>query len=458
MVLNIKNYTQKQRRDSENENIGLGLHFICQSAIHVLIIVSLLKDNAFWMTLTVGIALIYACFSDIEEIFYLIAGLSIYQFSFTINGNNAVFMLVGIFLVKMMIRNRFLLTKSTVCLWCALIILIIQCANDVWIESKGEFLVVLVFICFFLYIISNIEVLHFDVLKFLLYYSMAVILCSIYVFNTYGGIVIYIKQFLRDPNAYRFGIEESLAVGGAMEIPLYCLMVLSVSVIALIYKKNLEWWKRLSIGAVCFYVLIIGALTVSRSFLLGVGVLIFFSFIVLLRKNVYLFLQTLLVFFACLIVFYLIFPELFEKIIFNFFSRIEGDYGGGTGRTWIWKECLTYLWEHPLNLFFGGGASRYLTFGSGKGFTISAGAHNLIIDVLMSWGIIGLGCFLILIITSLFYLYKKYGFCLGAYLPFLTYLAFSMTALRTTSLTTWAYLIATLLVIAKITKENTNDS
>ena len=104
---------------------------------------------------------------------------------------------------------------------------------------------------------------------------------------------------------------------------------------------------------------------------------------------------------------------------------------------------------------FGSGAVQYITLGvGGTSFDMGYGAHNLLIDIFMSWGIIGFLMFMFFIINIFWEIKKKDGANeIILYAPLITFLAFSMTALRTTELTTWAYLLIVTLTIQALAKE-----
>ena len=74
------------------------------------------------------------------------------------------------------------------------------------------------------------------------------------------------------------------------------------------------------------------------------------------------------------------------------------------GRVLVWKWTLNFAFEHPL----GGGFNSYLVmqYSDDKGKQVVAKAfHNVYMEVLGEHGWVGLGIFVLLIITSIRYLY-----------------------------------------------------
>ena len=108
-----------------------------------------------------------------------------------------------------------------------------------------------------------------------------------------------------------------------------------------------------------------------------------------------------------------------------------------------------------MRLLFGCGASRYVTLGvGGDVMDMGYGAHNLFLDVLMSWGGVGFVCVALLVVNTLLRIKKKKPKQkMLYYIPLITYFAFAITALRAVELVTWSYLIVCILVIKTFSKE-----
>ena len=70
------------------------------------------------------------------------------------------------------------------------------------------------------------------------------------------------------------------------------------------------------------------------------------------------------------------------------------------GRIELNEECLSAWMDNLYSIFFGYGAQNYLTAVS----TLKNSAHNMVVDVLVSWGLVGL----MTIVGWYYYLYKAY--------------------------------------------------
>ena len=154
-----------------------------------------------------------------------------------------------------------------------------------------------------------------------------------------------------------------------------------------------------------------------------------------------------------------VFPEFIDKVYKNFSDRIEGDETGG-GRLVIWNTCFDYLFKNPIYLIIGCGAINYPSLGKGMGaFDMSAGAHNFLIDILMSWGILGLIATSLLIFNTLVFIKQKNkNIKLVHYIPLLTYFVFAMTALRTTGFRTWIFLLLCIIAVNYFGRKKSHDT
>jgi hypothetical protein len=105
-------------------------------------------------------------------------------------------------------------------------------------------------------------------------------------------------------------------------------------------------------------------------------------------------------------------------------------------------------------VLFGGGAINYVNWNNfDSDNNILAGAHNLVIDIVMSWGVVGFICFFGFLALLFIRNFKKYGFGnFYYYLPLIAFIAFSMTALRTTSLRTYSFLLVSIACVFTLSK------
>lgn len=129
-----------------------------------------------------------------------------------------------------------------------------------------------------------------------------------------------------------------------------------------------------------------GLMTQSRSFFFSLLFMSAFflvsSILVAERKKIYLF--GILIAVICIVIFsakdlsYGLFSSAYDRIL----NPKNGDISAG--RFIIWTEYASYLLNYKLALFFGSGIQNV-----NETFGIAQVAHNAVLEVIISWGIIG---------------------------------------------------------------------
>lgn len=403
--------------------------------------VALINNSAMLMNFTVIITLGYCFFASLENNFYILCGVSLFENVFKLDGNIAWFAILIIFVIKLFLRNNFYINVSAL-LACG-VTLCLELMLDFSIESKGQLLVNLVLVVFVFVAFSKIELLKLDALSVVWTLLASFIAVIYYLLSMYGGINEFLNSFMLSTYAFRFGHSFGDTVGGAMAIPLYTTMIIACAITCYIKMPKLSLTQKVLLAISIFVSVLFGAMTVSRSFYLGVLIilvsLLFFKNSES-KQGKYLIFALL---FISLMFIAFSESEFVSKIFSNLQLRLDnGVETGSGGRTDIWISCIGYLLKNPLNMIFGMGATNYIDIGVAKGELFSAGAHNLLLDFFMSWGIAG-AC---LTISFLIFIFKKqknsnHVFSSQTLIPLMAYVFFAMTALRTCSLKTWMFLL-----------------
>jgi len=450
----------KSRRTAASTNQVHQMHWICQAILFAL--VAFAANDPSMMTLVVVVTAAYGLFAPTEEFLHLILGLSIFDGVFVFVRFNAIAIMMVILLMKLMYKNHAMIATKREYLVAALIVLCLELATDMMSRNSiGEILMLVVYLLFFWYVLFNIKNLKLDAFWLIASFATAYTAAILYVFNhAYGGIMAYIVNFMTSAAVIRFANTESVAVGGAMGMPIYSLLLMSMAMVLLVSSKKMSRVRRLILICIVVFSIIFGLLTVSRSFVLGAGVFWMLFLLSEKPKSTKYILPLVLI---AGVAFVAAFPELTARIYENFFTRVSGDVGGGSGRLVVWGQCLVYLVTHPFSFLFGCGALGYVNVQTGGAGTniidISAGAHNLVVDMIMSWGFVGT-FFMCLIIVWMLIEIRQYFKAkkLIYYLPMLTYLTFAMTALRTSGVRTWIFMLMVMLIIAAYAKEKMHDT
>lgn len=395
------------------------------------------------LLMSVALVTVYCFITEEEYLFSFVVGISIYDYAFNLNGMNATLIPTGILLLRLLKKNRLILFKSKTCAICTMLILACELMGDFSYYSFGEVLLSVVNILLFLYLIANIELLHMNTFRTIVMFAVACLSAIYYMVYMYGDIGTFFNLLFTSSGLYRFGIGDANVMGGAMSLPLYALLLLSMSLSYVLVNRKTDAKKGIFlivINAICLF---FAFLTISRSLYLGLAATLLAT---LLGNKKYkeskifkLFLILVIVLIGALIMY----GDVIEQSIILLFNRISSDRDGA-GRTVVWENCFNYMMNHPISILIGSGSCKYPTLEEGLG----AGAHNLLLDITMSWGILGFVSFLFMLSYAL----KKIKIYCGkiesmSYIPLYAVGAFALTALRSNSLKTWSFLLVTIFVI-----------
>lgn len=446
----MKLYTLNENEDSLinriNPMIWIAMYFVMSQAM--------ILENSPLMTVTVAVSVGYCIFAPLESIFCFLCGLAMYESVFSISGNNAWFVILLIFVFKMSIKNN--MRFKRIPLVACMIVIYIEFVFDYFNGSLGEVIVTLAVIAFVFSAFTNLDKLNIRLFDVILSLSTAFLGIVYYIITMYGGLTSFLTKFMSLSYAYRFGHDFGNTTGGAMAIPLYADMIITCCMAYFLNVSHQSKAQTIYSVAVSFFALFIGAVTISRSFYLCL--LVSLVFFVLFKNNTKTKNKYAIIAFIIILAVVLVYTQqsMIDKIIENLNSRMDaGVEEGEGGRTDIWLSCINYLLTHPIRAFTGFGAANYKVIGVTQGELFSAGSHNLLLDLLMSWGIIGTIVVLTLCISELHNSIKiaKGRVKMQAFLPLITYIFFSMTALRCSSLKTWMFLLVACLFVSKINRE-----
>ena len=447
-------YIALKRANKSNEWINRMLWLI----IYLLIAQSLVMDSALVLTVGVLFSVIYSFFAKVENVFSLLCGLSMFEAVFSIQGDNAWFAILLIFVVKIIVNNGMRINALSFCL--CLLLTCLELLLDFANVGYGQLIVNISCIIFVIFSFGNISRINVKTHDIIYAISFSFFCVVYYVLRMEGGIVRYLSAFMSAAHSYRFGHMYGDTVGGAMAIPLYASLIVSCIMTYFLLKKQVSIKFKIFSFFSMGIALIVGAMTISRSFYLCLLV----SFILFLvfknRGRQFGKMEILFVVASLLIMTLFAQSDIVNKLLESLQLRMDAGVEQGTGgRTDIWIACIEYLLNNPIKLLFGSGANNYMQIGASQNKMFSAGAHNLILDLIMSWGLLGTGIIVGTCISSFKNTIKNSQvFYKHSLIPLLTYLVFSLTALRCCSLKTWIFLLITYLFIIKLNKGETYDT
>lgn len=178
---------------------------------------------------------------------------------------------------------------------------------------------------------------------------------------------------------------------GAMGFPIYTLTIVSLLIQMLMTRRFRLWQKALCL-ALIVGLFFITFLTVSRVYILGLATMALLLICHVMRSKSKSTIFGVLLGCSVLILIASNYLTNYMDIVFNnYLGRMENDGGqGGTGiRGIIYKDCFEYLLNNVECLLIGKGNGAYPLIGAQLHRPFSMSAHNMIIDGLMSFGIIG---------------------------------------------------------------------
>ena len=344
-------------------------------------------------------------------------GVIIYKYNFL-----PLFLFLSI-LKAIVVNRRSLISRMNLLILTLLgLILLTEITYDLQFSGIGIFVTIVSYLVYYsVYCMyANTEKLSRKKLAFYLISSFCIALIATFILS--GGL----QALLTASADNRFG-ELVRELGGAMGIPVYCLLTISILMYYVYHEKKILHIVLLLVLIVS--VGILGFFTLSKLYLFGLGVIGIFLIISLFnkvyRKKSLIFLGCLVI---CAIAILFVYPELYYDKIYTMIVRLLSNFT--TGRDKIYLSCLQYLMENPLVLIFGLGASNYVEVGVSGGYAFEMMAHNILLDGLMSWGILGLSAFIFITVIFVRKSFFKHQAKLNLWgvLPFIVWFCCRMTA------------------------------
>lgn len=437
-----KNNTSDKLYKTNAVHFVLFRNYIILAVLYFTMAQALIDDNGTLMTLSVILTIGYCLFAKTEDVFYVLCGMTMFENVFKVSGDIAWFVPLLIFAFKILFKEKFRFdAKALISLF---LLFALELLMDFSNGSMGQLLVNLATIVFVFIAFQKIDTLRLNAFNIVLSLFIAFLAIIYYLLAMYGGIGNFISSFMSASYAYRFAHSYGDTIGGAMAIPLYTTMIISCGLTCYLKVDKLSFLHKFIALFAVIISMVFGAMTISRSFYLGliatiIAILIFKS------SNNKKHIKRTILFFSIALIAFLLFTEsdVINKIFSNLQLRLDAGMGKDSdGRGDIWISCITYLLNHPLRLIFGMGASNYTVIGAKAGEYFDAGAHNLFIDFLMSWGLVGT----VILVAFLARVMKRLKnsssqFSSQSLIPLITYVCFAMTALRSCSLKTWIFLL-----------------
>lgn len=198
-----------------------------------------------------------------------------------------------------------------------------------------------------------------------------------------GDLAAYVEAH---DNLTRLG-EDARVLGGSGGIPIFVLISTALLLTPVVRgdRRGLIW--RIPVSGIF---LVVGMLTISRVLIVGgaaVGITVLLLSIA--RGNVRI-VGALAIVGSGL--FWLFTSGPLNPVMSRFTARNE-QAGLLSGRDEIYTDAVEYLSRDFSWLLFGKGAQGYVLNGVDAGSFLAYSAHNLVLDALLAWGVVGAGAF-----------------------------------------------------------------
>lgn len=384
---------------------------------------------------SIGLSLVVVLAGDDISALYLLIALCPFYASLRIGGLYAGFVIPLLVLVKLFMKPS--MKHAPIMGMLSVLFLLMWFFHDFqFVTFANAIFRLLIPACVFIYICRQ-KLNEYDG-YFAIWIVIATSLISmICIFLVQGG---SLDTFLNASYAgeYRLGeadVDEGQKnqLGGAMGFPIYTMIIVSLSIQMLMIRQFKLWGKVLLVG-LNIIIFFLTFLTISRVYILGLSTLMVLLFLHMVESRN---LKRILGLTFGLIFVYIIaadyLPEYTDGIFESYLTRqaINSDHEGTGIRGAIYEDCIKYLTEDTECFFIGKGSSAYPLYGAKIHRLFSWSAHNIMLDALMAFGMIGT----IIIISLYTHLYKREKSRTGLkkwtffrIMPFACYFMMNMTA------------------------------
>ena len=240
--------------------------------------------------------------------------------------------------------------------------------------------------CFFSFIGAfNVNDYNHKNTTFLLLFTLLIV--NIFAIIMSGGI----SQFLVESAVnIRMGDADmdkyqNDTLDGSMGFPIHTIVMLSLSLPILMGNATKIFYKVI-ISSILIAMVFVTFLTTSKVYLLGLMGFALCTLPVIFKKS-----GGVIVLFFIIIFAVLNTQDWFVEMVYSRYILRIGDDAtvASSGRDEIFASCIKYLIDNPLAIIFGLGYDSYIEIGRLNKLEFQQSAHNIILDALMGFGMLG---------------------------------------------------------------------
>lgn len=376
---------------------------------------------------------------DVTESFYLFIALIPFQNYLTFWGKSGIPILLVALMINLLLNGK---RRISTVVFCAISVLVmLEVMNDLFAVHPWTITNWCSFAIISIIFIDNIDLRKIE--------PMYVVM------NMYFGVMAAVFANLGG-SGNRFGSEYT-DLGGAMGIPLY-MLILTTLLLNYYIQDEPNRVQKIFVVANIVVLNALALLSISRAYLIGVAVILGCMVLSVFSRNSKKSTRILLLVVVCGFIVLWFKYDMFIQIVSRFRFRFEA-HSDDDGRLGIWLSCLEFLGEHPKALVLGNGVLNYHNVGDSSYRFYQISAHNLYLDCIMAFGIVGT--------VGLLSIYRQFAQKCKFYykskaniislMPILTLSAYYITSGSFRYFKTWMYYIIVILFIYIRPKKGEND-
>lgn len=230
-----------------------------------------------------------------------------------------------------------------------------------------------------------------------------------------------VSQFRLGEGDIERGTSNNL--GGAMDFPVRTILAVSFAM-PLMYKRIVGRMAQIIIAILSSALLIVTFFTTSRVYLLGLGTLVIMLILSTLRSP-----RKAIPYVVILVavLYYVLNSSISETILNRYLYRTVEMSDVSNGREGIWSFWIEYLSNHPLAFLFGLGLSYQAAV---RGMIHTTATHNIILDLMASFGLIGSIILIVFLINfaKRLRIWTNFSPTVISSIPLVCWIAMSMTS------------------------------
>ena len=365
--------------------------------------------------------------------FYLLLSIAVPINGYKLFGIGLSFVFLVISIIKLLATNTNHTKLNPIWTIMAYIVITFSLVHEASYVTIGTTINSVILILYFIILLIYLPIQELNIRYCTLLFVTSLLLTQLFAILVTGDL----SALGDDSEIYRLGHKsedfESFDIfGGAMGFPVRTILLMCISISVFIGGYSRIF--KLSLAGIIVVLFIVTFLTISKVYLLGL--ITFFVTIPFVTKSSQARLNILGYMIIMVVLGYVLLPRLplnVDNIVDAYIFRI-GDSGDTealtTHRSLIYSDVIKYLGNNFPDVFWGAGKEAYPEIGRLENLAFSMEAHNIVLDCIMAYGIIGLSLIIGLchsIITRVREFDEEYQLTIVGALPIICWFMMSQT-------------------------------